>query len=551
MSDDIFSALGLSFNPFSSSACTKGYFQTGETRRILEELYYGITNRKGFMVLVGEVGVGKTSLLYQLLDRLAPDKVATSWVFNTLLERQELFRAIVKDFGLTVPKDAGMAELVDTLHHHFLDQYAKGSTCAIIIDEAHNLSQSSLEALRMLSNLETDSQKLVQILLVAQPELKVMLEQTNLRQLRSRISIYLEMGPLSREDVGRYVTFKLSSAGTEIPVDEAAVRMLWKGTGGNSRLVNLVMERALYAIVVLGGDSLSAKMMQEALKEIASYQTDVKERITRGRRRLTALGAAACVALVLGLVFLPLFEGRGGVSVSLARLALQKSFTPGPVQAASAQSGPTPAASAQAAPSEQPAQAARQEAKQVAALSSQPTANPAAHASALAASPAAPTPGTILPAYETFLSVFKLEDAAQALADAVAQRDLAQFEDALPEGYSLLAMDRTPPDAEILYAALPWKDYAGVGPEWIVLWQPIVTITDFFYTHKSKDIEVLQRMLKTLGYYKGRIDGEVGSLTWRAVNRFQERYGLPKSGTADPQTVFWIYARYSSKMNAG
>ena len=165
MSSEIYAALGMQANPFPPGACKDFYFQTEATKRILDELFYGITARKGFLVLVGEVGLGKTSLLLQLLPRLEQAGIRSAWVFNTILNKTELLAAIAKDYGLAVPPAPHLAELLDTLHTFFLKVHKDGSNCAIVIDEAHLLDFQAMEVLRMLSHLDLGGEKQVQILL--------------------------------------------------------------------------------------------------------------------------------------------------------------------------------------------------------------------------------------------------------------------------------------------------------------------------------------------------------------------------------------------------
>ena len=187
---DIFAALDLEFNPFPIATSTEGYFHTRDTDLVLKELLYGIESRKGFLLLTGEVGVGKTSLILQLLAELAKLNVQFAWVFNTMLGKEELFIALARDFGLEVADGESISSTMDKLHKFFLAHNSRGVNCAIVIDEAHNLGPDSLEALRMLSNLEEGGVKLVQILLSGQPELLIRLQRPDMRQFLSRINIF-------------------------------------------------------------------------------------------------------------------------------------------------------------------------------------------------------------------------------------------------------------------------------------------------------------------------------------------------------------------------
>jgi general secretion pathway protein A len=569
MGDDIFSILKLDANPFSSSACTKGYFHTSNTKRILEELHHGIRSRKGFLVLVGEVGVGKTSLLYQFLHSLEGEKLATAWVFNTLLDRKELLLAIARDYALEVDETTNLARLIETLHRFFLDRYAKGYNCAIIVDEAHNLSPETLEALRMLSNLEQEGEKLVQILLVGQPELKEKLDQPNLRQLRSRIGIFLTMNPLDREETSRYVHYKLNSVGAEIPVLPAAIKKLWKATEGNSRMTNLIMERALYGLVAYSAESVDARIMDEAVRDVAAYQIEVAARLGLGKRGRQALwlGAAASVLLLLGygmVTILPSYTLSNVMSESQPQGIVRSSVQqPEPVPPAPAPSitGPnltetpiteTPDASGTAKPNTPPTPT--------------PALTPAPTPALTPAPTPAPTPKETVTqphpeAHVTFLKQFDLEHLLPVLDQTLRTRNIGLLEHQLPPNIQLVQLQELPTKGNVRFSALSWPTSSEVpdapdverpesrselrdGPQWIALWEPVVRIDQFYPGHKSKDITELQWMLRNMGYYAGTVDGVVGPLTWQAINQFQREWPVTRTGNPSMETVFWIAALY-------
>ena len=311
MTTDIFEALGLDRNPFSMAADTEGYFHTDTTKQILDELSFGILSRKGFLLLTGEVGVGKTSLLYQLLRKLEKENLVTSWIFNTMLNKEELLHAIARDFGLDAPKSANVAQLIDLLQGYLVEQNAQDKNCAIIVDEAHNLSLPAMEALRMLSNLEVSGRKLVQILLVGQPELKERLDEQKLRQLRSRISIFKDLRAFDQDETGRYVNYKLSSAASQFRMTGQPLKILFQATEGNTRMINLIMERALYAAVAFGVSDFTPKVLQAAVNEIAACQVEVAERMGRGGKRLRVAVVAGVAALLLAAVLVPYIPAQG------------------------------------------------------------------------------------------------------------------------------------------------------------------------------------------------------------------------------------------------
>lgn len=323
MTTDIFEALGLDRNPFSMAADTEGYFHTDTTKQILDELSFGILSRKGFLLLTGEVGVGKTSLLYQLLRKLEKENLVTSWIFNTMLNKEELLHAIARDFGLDAPRTANVAQLIDLLQGYLVDQNSQDKNCAIIVDEAHNLSLPAMEALRMLSNLEVSGRKLVQILLVGQPELKERLDEQKLRQLRSRISIFKDLRAFNQDETGRYVNYKLSSAASQFRMTGQPLKILYNATQGNTRMINLIMERALYAAVAFGVTDFTPKVLQAAVSEIAACQVEVAERMGQTGKRVRFFATAAAVVLLVAATVVPYLPAQGGFK-SPAQLVVAK-----------------------------------------------------------------------------------------------------------------------------------------------------------------------------------------------------------------------------------
>jgi len=306
---EVFSQLNMKFNPFSSAIDEQGYYHTGVTKSIIAEFIHGISTRKGFLVLIGDVGVGKTALLLQLMPYLHKRSVKTAFIFNSMLSYKDLLIAICHDYGLSVPDSIRLSKLLKILHKFFLHQTQHGKNCAIIIDEAHNLNTKALECLRMLSNLETGGQKLVQILLSGQTELQSKLDNPSLRQLRSRISIHHTLPPLDRKDIDGYLAFKLACSGTQIRPTHQAMKHIWKGTRGNIRLINLAMERALYSLIAKQKWSIDASTVSKALQDIAHFQNEVAIRLKSQRRKRFALAAIPGSALLVSMLFL--YFGKG------------------------------------------------------------------------------------------------------------------------------------------------------------------------------------------------------------------------------------------------
>jgi len=309
LSSKPFPISGLESNPFSTAIDEKGYYHTEANGLIAEELLHGIESRRGFLLLVGERGVGKTSLLLQLLPVLKREKVATSVVLETLTAREDLLPAIAREFGLTIPPSFTLSNVFAVLQQYILDRNAAGKNCVIVVDEAHNLKASALEALRMLAGIkETGGGNAVQILLVGQPEILDRLDQPRLRRLRGLIGTFRKLPPLSRSEVKSYVTFMPANAGARLRPSRTAFCLLWMTTRGNIRLIDLIMERTLHTLAGDSRQKLTARIMLDALKDISSGQVEVARRLRTIRLKLLALAcvfillvAAACAAAI----FLP------------------------------------------------------------------------------------------------------------------------------------------------------------------------------------------------------------------------------------------------------
>ncbi len=293
---DMFSVLGMKYNPFSAAVDEKNYYHTSTTKIVLSEFMEAIHKRQGFIVLSGDVGVGKTSLLLQLFPRLERQNVVTSLIINSLLTREELLTSICQDFGLNISYDLNFSRLLNILHKFFLKKNKEGKNCVIIIDEAHNLSVNVLESLRMLSNLETRGKKLVQIILVGQQELMDQFKRKELRQLKSRIGLVQHLYPLTRQEQEDYVKFKLASSGSQVRITSGAMKLLWITTLGNLRLINVVMERSLHALVVFNKMIIDKQILKSALKDIAKYRSEVLRRL---RLVWTKRLAYICLPIVL------------------------------------------------------------------------------------------------------------------------------------------------------------------------------------------------------------------------------------------------------------
>ncbi|MFP5467954.1 MAG: ExeA family protein, partial [Gammaproteobacteria bacterium] len=260
-------ALGLVRNPFPYTPDAGCYFSTPHLEEQVVELAHCITARKGISLLTAEVGMGKSTLVRRLMADLTSQQVVSALVFNTFLQGPELLAAVLQDFGLD--SAGSMAADIHILNTFLLDNHRAGRTCLLIIDDAQNLSASSLELVRLLCNLETDQEKLLQILLAGQPELEDTLSQPSLRQLRSRLVKHARLHGLNSTEIADYVRFRFDSAGSDgtLTLHTDACQLLWRETQGVPRHVHLIMDRCLYGLAARQAKVIDADLMRQAVED--------------------------------------------------------------------------------------------------------------------------------------------------------------------------------------------------------------------------------------------------------------------------------------------
>jgi type II secretory pathway predicted ATPase ExeA len=235
----------LQSNPFNTSPDPRFLYMMPQTREALAGLEYGISARKGFIVLVGEVGTGKTTLLRRALGSFTQGRVFTSFIFNPRLEVLDFLEFVLSDFGIT-PATRTKSGMLIQLNRWLIERFRQQETCVIVVDEAQNLSSELLEEIRLLTNLETSSEKLVQIILSGQPELEDKLRQPELRQLRQRVSLWCRTQAISGDQTGAYIAQRLLIAGTSNPIfTEEAVQAIHRASRGIPRIINLICEHSL------------------------------------------------------------------------------------------------------------------------------------------------------------------------------------------------------------------------------------------------------------------------------------------------------------------
>ncbi len=315
---------GFTEKPFSLTPDPKYLYKSESHANAFELLRYAIRRREGFVVVTGDIGTGKTTLCRAILEQL-DRKTFTALVLNPFLSEEDLLRLVLQDFGVVSREEmkrgrlAGVSkqELIDTLNEFLLSLLPLGAGALLIIDEAQNLPRSVLEQIRVLSNLETNKEKLLQIVLVGQLNLKDLLRSSDLRQLDQRVSIRYELKPLTREETVAYIAHRLTIAGgaASVSFSPKAIDLVHKYTEGIPRLINLVCDRAL-----LGGFSARTNRITTDMVKAAADGLDLRRSRVPGlawmKQRAASFVAGAAVTAIFAIGVGYAMSGMRGIDAS-------------------------------------------------------------------------------------------------------------------------------------------------------------------------------------------------------------------------------------------
>ncbi len=262
---------GLKERPFNATSDPAFFFLSKKHQEALSHLIYGVTQRKGVIVISGEIGTGKTTLCRFFLNKLGKN-VKTAFILNPHFSEIQLLEAIIKDFGLS-PKEKSRLSFVWELNKFLLAESGKGNNVILIIDEAQNLKPAQLEQIRLLSNLETEKDKLIQLILVGQPELNRKLNLYELRQLQQRIMVRYHIAPLDKDEVMQYVKHRLNIAGgiNRICFSDEAIAAISDFSQGTPRLINILCDRALLAGFVSETHSIDLNIINKCRQEVSGH----------------------------------------------------------------------------------------------------------------------------------------------------------------------------------------------------------------------------------------------------------------------------------------
>jgi general secretion pathway protein A len=299
---------GLAEAPFSIAPDPRYLYLSQRHQEALAHLLYGVSSDGGFVLLTGEVGAGKTTVCRCLLQQI-PASCDVAYIFNPKLTVEELLSTICVEFGIAYPSgNASIKVFVDCINAYLLDAHAKDRHTVLIIDEAQNLSADVLEQMRLLTNLETNERKLLQIILLGQPELALMLERPELRQLSQRIVARYHLGPLTKPEVAAYVRHRLEISGAQRQLFPAALMgRVYRLSGGVPRVINVLCDRSLLGTYVQGKERVDRATLAQAAREV----------FHQAQRRSLVRPLLVILILVLG----------GGLAMTLYQLELRETGT--------------------------------------------------------------------------------------------------------------------------------------------------------------------------------------------------------------------------------
>ena len=271
---------GLSSKPFQINPDPSFYFASKQQRRAKAYLEYGVLRNEGFIVITGEVGAGKTTVVRGLIEGLDSDKVVAANLVTTQLDAEDTLRMVGSAFGVRV-KDISKADVLMALEAYFLSQTSQGKRCLLIVDEAQNLTPRAVEELRMLSNFQFDQQALLQTFLVGQPEFRAILQSPGMKQLRQRVTATCHIGPLDPDETRGYIEHRLKCAGsTGRPTfDAAAIEKIFRSSEGIPRRINLICDRLLLLGFLGAKDAFDLEDVEEVVDEIRAESGDPSDKV--------------------------------------------------------------------------------------------------------------------------------------------------------------------------------------------------------------------------------------------------------------------------------
>ena len=497
-----FEFFGLYHNPFPVSPEEEKLYFSKHIELILSEIIFGINARKGFMILTGEVGLGKTTISRRIINILEEKGVETSLVFYTGFQDVELIREINRDFGQNTDSLL-FSDQMKVLYDFLVERNQCGKNCTIVIDDAQNLDLKNLELIRMISNLETDREKLVQILLVGQPELMDLLKSDELRQLKSRIVIQKEAKALTPEELKDYLSFKLNLAGNrgQIRIQKTALKKIYKLTKGNFRQVNLLMDRCLYVAFLHNTTEINKPIVMEAFVDLRPNKLKLM------KKPLTIMASM--------FLTLSLFGGIVYSGFSRNNFPISSFSTNSSIQDKNISSFPFK--------------------NQI----QDKNLNYSGH-------------DTVIPeSVIDFLEKYKLAEYQKPFFKALQTNRFSELTQEIFDktGYMMVRLNHAANDIKKKYGTLKNISNLDGHQDFYLFWRPPVIFNNFYYYYQGEEVLALQKMMAEMHLYTARLDGKVGKNLMMAVVGFQKQMGLPVTGFPDSKTIFLLWNKVENTTN--
>ncbi|MCC6485921.1 MAG: AAA family ATPase [Candidatus Hydrogenedentes bacterium] len=563
---------GLREKPFNLTPDPKFLYLSEKHKEAFAHLLFGIKNRSGFVMVTGEIGTGKTTICRTLLNQL-DETTEVAFIFNPYMSPEELLSKINEEFGIR-SQAASVRGLIDELNAYLLDRNAQGKNCVLVIDEAQNLTPGVLEQIRLLSNLETETTKLLQIVLIGQPELMQHLSLEELRQLNQRITARYHLHPLDAAETLQYIAYRLRVAGgrRRVHFSPSAVRLVYKLSKGTPRVINAICDRALLIGYTQETRDISAKNVRQAWREICGEapkpaKKPVLRRLIPGP---TLLATVALIA-VAGKFGIDYVQGRaveGAESPVASAASIWEKWSPFRKSAPPADSdAPRETRSDDTDPGPAPATPVKMEAPTTAG-DFPPTLAGLVDRQDPAESRNGAAVGILRAWNLALLTDYPADDSVESIAAfAKASRMICEQ---MPltmeqlEAINLPAMVRLHGDRQSIWSAvtrIEFDEYritSGMSEttlipkdafracyqnEALVFWRdPSPSAAPLRVSSTGEDVRVLQAQLRALGRLKKKPDGQYDAATAEAVRKLQQETGLTADGVLGPQTRMVLYS---------
>lgn len=539
---------GFNEKPFTLTPNPRFIFLSKNHKEAFAHLLYGINNHYGFIELVGEVGTGKTTVLRTLLGQLREESYRSALIFNPCLSGVELLRSINQEYGLDASSEYAN-ELLTHLNHFLLNENSSGRTVVLVIDEAQNLQPEVLEQIRLISNLETENEKLIQIILAGQPELEALLQRPDLRQLNQRIAVRYKLKPMSMDETKAYIGHRMEVAGDTggVTFGRLALKWIYLYTRGVPRMINILCDRAL--LIAYGDErrSITAGIVSRAIKEILNLPRERK----MFSPRVAAFSALAAVTLLLIVAarWFPFPERIPSVFSSTADTAQNDTKKMEDTATISGAVRPGEPASL----FEQELTARDQNETHLRAFN--------ALATTWGAQPVKVFDGKLkVPETFSFLATRRNLNCTrfQGTLDEAISLNLPFLMETTAKGWmgnyyiAVMSIDRdTARIAPALYgnSTIKRKDLARLssGTHYLV-WENRDGIpSKINFGERRYEIRSLQRYLRNAGYYRGEIDGDYSNLTQNATLEFQRSRKIAPDDTVGETTLAALTAFNTSR----